>query len=689
MSTDYIDHMFEDFTGALATVIPGYAKRDGQVQLAHAVHDAIERRLVLLGEAPTGTGKTMAYLVPAIMQAVRMGRSVLVVTANKALQEQLIEKDLPLLAKALQVREGTTFSYALLKGRANYLCRREMTMFDSGAPMPGIGLEEIGEAQALSAWAVATVTGDQSDAPAAVSQRAWNVFSVTGERCMRRACPYYDTCFAERAAENADGATVVVVNYDLFFSKLLHTTDPMWSRFGTVIFDEAHEAANIARRCFGRELGLSHMNQLAGDIGKYLGDRGLAKQLRDTATSFFEDVARYALNMDTPRVCEANCVTTVEIVDVLDDVMRAAQGMCGCNTPGLCGTCSMRASIRDRATAFIEQIKEFAGQLNETTAYWIDKPADAGRTTLATVRLRAVPYRVGKYLSERIFQKYPAVICVSATLTSGGTFDFIREELGLVRNPIAPTITASTDLDDEDARVHSWQFALCGSNDQGANVIGLRVPSPFNFATQAKFIVPLGIPFPIPENEDIYNQKAAEAIKTLIKDCKGRTLALFTSWRRLKYVAERLQGNIDYPLLVQGDAPNKMLAHMFREQTDSVLLATKSFWVGLDIQGEALSCLVIDKLPLESFSDPLIDMMKQKHPETFWEDFYFPRAAIELAQGAGRLIRSTSDRGVFVLLDTRVIGKAYGGMMRRSLPFVGFSKNLADAGKFLSDRGGR
>jgi len=684
MSTDYIDHMFEDYTGALATVIPGYGKRASQVQLAHAVHRAIEDRRVLLGEAPTGTGKTMAYLVPAIMQAVRQGRSALVVTANKALQEQLIDKDLPLLAKAFRVREGLDFSYALLKGRANYLCQREMAMFDSGAPMPGINLDEIGEAQALSAWAVATPTGDQSDAPAAVSQRTWNVFSVSGDRCMRRACPYFKTCFAENAAENADGATVVVVNYDLFFSKLLHTTDPMWTRFGTVIFDEAHEAANIARRCFGRELGLTHINQLATDLGKYLGDRDLAKALRNTATSFFEDVARYALNMETPRVCEPDCVATIEIVDILDDVMRAAQGGCGCPTPSMCGTCSMRASVRERATTFIEQIKEFAGQLNETTAYWIDKPNDAGRVTLATVRLRAVPYRVGKHLSERIFRRYPSVICVSATLTSGGTFDFIREELGLTRDPIAPGITTGGDLADEEVRVHSWQFAMSGVNDQGANVIGLRVPSPFNFATQAKFIIPLGIPFPIAENEDVYNKKATEAIKTLIKDCKGRTLVLFTSWRRLKYAAEQLQGNIDYPLLVQGDAPNKMLAQMFREQTDSVLLATKSFWVGLDIQGEALSCLVIDKLPLESFDDPLVDMMKQRHPETFWDDFYFPRAAIELAQGAGRLIRSTSDRGVFVLLDTRVLAKAYGGMMRRSLPFVGFSKNLADAGRFLA-----
>lgn len=672
MSTDYINDMFDDHTGALAVAIPGYARRDGQVQLARAVHDAIGTNKVLLGEAPTGTGKTMAYLIPAIVNAVENQKKVLVVTANKALQEQLIEKDLPLLAKAFKVKDNITFSYALLKGRANYICQRELEMFNSGAPIPGLDLDGATEASALSAWAYTTITGDQSDAPAAVSQRTWNAFSVSGERCTRRACPYFQTCYAERAVDLASDATVVVVNYDLFFSKLIHGSDPMWREFGTVIFDESHEAANIARRSFGKEFGLTHINQLANDVSKYLGDPGLAKALRGVATGFFEEIVRYSLNMETPRVVEPDCVASIEIIDVLDDAMRAAKGGCGCGTtPTVCGTCSMRERVSERAKSYIELIKEFVGQTSDTTAYWIDKPADDARVTPGTVRLRAVPYRVGDHLVTRVFSQFPAVICVSATMTSGGTFDFIREELGLV---------GKTHDQGED-----WDFALHGTpGSSNSNVLGVRVPSPFNFDKQAKFIVPLGIPFPISENEAIYNQKATEAIARLIKDCKGRTLVLFTSWRRLKYVADKLQGNIDYPLLVQGDAPNKTLAMMFREQTDSVLLATKSFWMGLDVQGESLSCLVIDKLPLESFDDPLIDMMKQRHPDAFWNDFYFPRAAIELAQGAGRLIRSTSDRGVFVLLDARIIAKAYGGMMRRSLPFNGFSKNIADAGKFLA-----
>lgn len=678
MNTDYINDMFDDFTGALATVIPGYAKRDSQVQLALAIHEAIEKNLILLGEAPTGVGKTMAYLVPAIRHAVAEKKTVLVVTANKALQEQLVEKDLPLLRKAFDVSEGLTFSYALLKGRANYLCRNELQAIDSGIAPPGFSLQELDEVQALSSWVYTTETGDQSDAPPAVSQRAWNAVSVSGDRCARRACRFRETCFAERAINMATGAQIVVVNYDLFFSKLLYSDDDgKWSDFDVIIFDEAHEAANVARRCFGSELSLSHINQLASDISKFTGDRGLARQLRETGNSFFEDVMRYALNAETPRVCEPNPVATFEILDVLDYTMRASAGNCGsCDNPQRCGICSSRALTVRRATTYIEQIKEFSGQLNDSTAYWIDKPSDANRATPHTVRLRAVPYRVGEHLTSNVFCHYPTVICVSATMTSGGSFDFVREELGLVSPQIVTTSEDSAPPD-------TWKFGLYGQHSE-ANVVGIRVPSPFDFKKQAKFIVPLGIPFPIAENDAVYNHAATNAIKTLIHDCRGRTLALFTSWRRLKYVADQLEGNIEYPLLVQGTAPNKVLTYMFREQANSVLLATKSFWMGLDVQGESLSCLIIDKLPLESFDDPLIDMMKQRHPDTFWDDFYFPRAAIELAQGAGRLIRSVNDRGVFVLLDARILAKSYGGMMRRSLPFVGVSKTLSDAGRFLA-----
>lgn len=708
MNTSYIDDIFDDYTGALARLLPGYARREGQVRLAEAVDHAIENNSVLVGEAPCGTGKSFAYLAPAVVHAIRKKRPVLIVTANKALQEQLMEKDLPLLAQALTaIDPAFTFDYTLLKGRANYLCRNQMHAFDMGLPMPGFSLDDATEAHALSAWAMQTMSGEQADAPP-VALKVWNAFTVSGDRCERKSCSFYDHCFAEHALVNAERALVVVANYDLFFSKILYSGEAMWARFSTVIFDEAHEAPNIARRCFGSEIGYGHLSQLAGDVGKYFGDHGMARDLRQRAEKFFDEVMRYALKHDNePRIREKNCANSLEVVDILDDVMRAAKGNCGsCDNPARCKTCAQRTLMLKRAERYIKQIHEVMALHDDTTAYWIDKPSDYKRITAQTVRLKAVPYRVGRHLAENVFDRYPCTIAVSATLTTGNNFDFILDELGLRNNGTAGASTKrgrDVGIDDEETPVDDGDdtdeprtkaykprartFALYKSKTDTAatNVRGLQVRSPFNFATQAKMIVPANVPFPIAENDEIYNKTIAQHIDQLIRDMKGRTLILFTSWRRLQYVAEYLRdNNCEYPLLVQGELPNKTMTQMFRDQVDSVMLATKSFWIGLDVQGESLTCLVIDKLPLESFSDPLIDMMKEKHPNEFWDRFYYPRAAIELAQGAGRLIRSVNDKGVFVLFDLRILAKSYGGLMRRSLPFAGVSNQLADAGKFIN-----
>ena len=694
--SELIDRMFNDHTGYIAQAIPGYAKRTGQTILANAIEETLNTGGILLGEAPTGTGKTVAYLVPAIAHALKTNRSVLVVTANKALQEQLIEKDLPLLTEAFKSDDGTMFSYQLVKGRANYLCQRELALFDSGAPLPGLTADDIDLASALSAWGHGTITGDQSDAPAAVPQRVWNMMSVSGDRCSRSACVFQETCFADKPLRDAETATVVVANYDLFFSKLMFPgTDQFWFRFGAVIFDEAHDASEFARNNFGNEMGFNNFNQLASDITQFVGgDRRLARQVRDVAHAFFDGLARYSLNSDTPRVEEKHFISTQAICDVLDDVRQQAGTACPeCGGTIGCGTCAMRKRVHERAKLYSAFVEEFAAQGKASTAYWIEKPGDSSRITGTTVKMRSVPYDVGELLSKYVFSRYRSVICVSATLTSGGTFDFIRKELGLVlRAPKQIEANDREDADDEEVVEYApppvpektWKFALYSTpRPYGVNVTGLRVASPFDFAKQAKLIIPLHIPFPIPENGYSFIAAATDAIRKLIQDCRGRTLVLFTSWARLKYAAERLEVTIDYPLLVQGDAPNKALAQMFRNEPSSVLLATKSFWMGLDVQGESLSCLVIDKLPLESLGDPIIDMMKQQLGEKFWDDFYFPRAAIKLSQGAGRLIRAVDDRGVLVCLDQRLNVAKYGAMMRRSLPFVGFSKNLADAGKFL------
>lgn len=661
--TDYIEQIFADDTGILAALTPNYQRRDSQVDLARAIDAAITHGRVLLGEAPTGTGKSLAYLVPAVMRAVKSRKQVLIVTANKALQDQLIDKDLPLIRSVFQRLNATyTFSYALLKGRSNYVCQNLLKQFEEQSLLPGLNPTptQLNEILSLTLWATTTSTGDQADAPANVSSRVWGAFSVSAERCNRGSCAYKKHCFAEHAIDEATAANVLVLNYDLFFYKIKNDPGAFWAGVEAVIFDEAHEAPNIARRCFGEEISLGKFSDLAYDIGRAFGDAMLARDLRRTSQAFMDEVATYAAdpkNAKTPRVPEGaiDPIPANDLIEVLIQIKQRASSHCPqCGNTG-CGTCAFSRQIAMRTAALANGIEQFTSKQDSRTAYWIDHPGSHVRATGSTVKIRAVPYRIGTHI-EAIAANAPSLIAVSATMTSAKSFKYISEEYGLT----------------------DWTTGPVGSD---ADVWALQTPTPFNYAKQAKLIVPLGIPWPIRENGDLFDKAMVKAIEQLVHDCKGRTLVLFTSNYRLQYAADNLQ--IDYPLLVQGTMPNKQLAQMFRDDTHSVLLATKSFWTGLDVQGESLSCLIIDKLPLESLSDPLIDMMKTNHPDKFWNEFYYPRAAIELAQGAGRLIRSIDDKGVCVILDSRLIGKWYGNIMLRSLPFVGYSKELADAGKFL------
>lgn len=663
--TDYIEQIFADHTGVLAALSPSYQRRDSQVTLARAIDEAIKNGRVLLGEAPTGTGKSLAYLVPAVMRAIKSRKQVLIVTANKALQDQLIDKDLPLIRRVFsRLNAAYTFSYALLKGRANYVCKNLVTQFEEKS-LPGIPETQLDEVLSLTLWAATTDSGDQADAPAGISPRIWNTFSVSGDRCARASCAYKKHCFAERAIDAATAANVVVLNYDLFFYKIKNDPAAFWKSVEAVIFDEAHEAPNIARRCFGEEIGMGKFSDLAYDVGRAFGDRHLAKAIRQTSDDFLEAVATYASDPKNraPRVpqgaLDAADHLVNDLIETLGHVKNRGSAPChDCNNQG-CGTCFYARQIAARANNLSKSVYEFTSKQSPSIAYWIERPSSNVRSTSSNVKIRAVPYQIGPYL-EAVAKDAPSLIAVSATMTAAGSFKYICDEYGLL----------------------DWNTGDVGSD---ASVWTLQTPTPFNYAEQAKLIIPMGIPWPVEPYKDQSDEAVVKAIERLVHDCKGRTLVLFTSNYRLKYVAENIQ--IDYPLLVQGTMPNKQLAQLFREDTHSVLLATKSFWTGLDVQGESLSCLIIDKLPMESFSDPLIDMMKTNHPDTFWAGFYYPRAAIELAQGAGRLIRSVNDKGVCVVLDGRLMrecGKSYAHTFLRSLPFDGYSKEIADAGKFLN-----
>lgn len=675
-SVEYVVEQAFGSGGLIAKHKPDYVKREGQIALATEIGNTLEDGAILLAEGATGVGKSVAYLIPSIHYAIKSKSNVLVVTANKALQDQLIEKDLPLLQTALA--DTLPFTFSSLKGRSNYLCQREMTMYEDKTRtsvgttmMPSMIGQTSGpmlwpdenlatEGEALIAWgsALPAPSGERSDAPSGISDKAWRLLSVSAENCDRGNCPHYETCFAEKAGDKARTCNIVVVNYDLLFSKLMHSKDPLWKQFKVAVLDECHEAAGIARRCFTVEISDASFRALARTLTDRIGKHDLAKAIRDAIGPFFERMSDYAQGVRGARIEDPNFIDISNITEVLQDVLDNVKARCGgCIEGELCGNCNDRMRVRSRAEELSTHLTEFVAQSNDQVAYWLDKGADHGKVSGLTVKLCAAPYDVREHLREMVFNKFESVICTSATMTSGGTFDFIRGELGL------DTVALN-------ARVET-----------------IRVASPFDYAKQAKFVIPLGIPFPTKENEAAFDDATVKALKQLIHECKGRLLALFTSRKRLNYVADRLTDQINYPLLVQGkDGQNKLLAQMFRDQTDSVLLATKSFWTGLDISGEALSCLVIDKLPFESFDDPFVDMWKKKKPDRFFDSYYVPRAAITLAQGAGRLIRSVDDVGVFVLLDQRIKAYKYGRAFLASLPFKGYSEDISAAGKFLDGK---
>lgn len=694
---DYIDQVFSA-SGALRQHLPNYEDRPGQADLTRAVHRALAHNGRLLAEGPCGVGKSITYLLPAIERAVTKDARTLVVTANKALQEQLIEKDLPMLREVL---DGTLppFRFCLVKGRGNYLCKRNFAMRDpdtarswdtpenpraipGGMDWPsGVNEDYI---DALCAWAMVTTTGDRADVGYNVPDKLWHAASVSPDDCDRSACPYFEDCFAEVAGNVVERAHIVVANYDLLYYKLQYSYDPAWTSFDTLVMDEAHEAPEIARRCFGYEMTQFAIRRLASAFADRLGEREVAKLVRDSAGRFFEDVVDYAtelycptcdrsypagtkqcvdaahgrlgLRHNEPRLHQPGFVDAEPLLEALSEAAHAAKRFCPDHADGdaddyevrHCKDCSLLAKLQERATTLMKDLREYVGQTDDNKVYWIDRPTDGNRLTGWTVKLRGAPYDVSALLDKTIYSKFGSIVAMSATMTSGGQFDYIERELGI----------------------------------KGGET--LRIPSPFDYKHQARFVIPYGIPFPTRENEGLFDQAAATAVEKLVNDCQGRVLALFTTRRRVEYVYEHLQSRVSYPVYAQGvDFTNKQLADMFREQTDSVLLATRSFWMGLDVQGEALSCLVIDKLPFSTFADPFVDMMKARHPATFWNDYYVPRAVLALCQGAGRLIRSREDRGVFVLLDQRLKTNKYGQAFLRSLPFDGFSHNLDDAGAFL------
>jgi ATP-dependent DNA helicase DinG len=609
--------------GRLAEVLDGYEARDEQAELARAVAEALEAGEHLLAEAATGTGKSLAYLVPALAS----GRRVVVATATKALQAQLLAKDVPTAAAVL----GRDVRVALLKGRHNYVCRKALHGFELLGSSLLPRAEDAEAFDRLRPWMDSTETGDRAELEVEPPETLWAELAVGADGCLGRRCAFAGTCFSEAARRRAREADLVIVNHALYFADLgireqLDTS--ILPEHEAVVFDEAHRLEEAAA------------NWLGGGVSRH----GLGRLLRDVE-----------------RGCrEAGVAPPARAAD---RVRRAGAGLIREVAPGA-GRRRLRQPPLVKGRALSERLTELAGAIagaGEELDLLARRALDAGwqvRACLEADELDRVvwaepdgvywaPVDVSRALHDGLWLDGPTALLVSATLTVEGDFSFVRDRLGL----------------------------------RGARE--LQVGSPFDFAEQALLYLPAGLPDPRSPGAVA---AVAEEAAALCEVSAGRALVLTSSYRTLEAVAARLRATVAHELLVQGEAPRERLLERFRDVVDSVLVATGTFWQGVDVPGESLSLLVIDKLPFQPPDDPLVEARCERiaaEGGDWFADYALPSAVLQLRQGFGRLIRTRSDRGVVCLLDPRVRTRTYGRAFLASLPPCRVVEHREDVREFL------
>ncbi|HWW94917.1 MAG TPA: ATP-dependent DNA helicase [Vicinamibacteria bacterium] len=626
--------------GLLANALPGYEERPAQGRLSEAVGRVLGDGGLLLAEAGTGTGKTLAYLLPAV----ELGRRVVVSTGTKNLQEQLLSKDLPLLARAL----GRDLSVAVMKGRGNYLCLLRFRSFTQAGSFRRP--DEIPLFRAVEAWAPATVTGDRgevADLPDSVD--FWREISAASENCIGQSCPEFDPCWITRMRQRALEADLVVVNHHLLCADLAvkdgsygHVIPP----YDTVILDEAHLLEDVATQYFGLQVSSHRVDDLCRDAERELKAakldarevRAEVEAVRDRSERVFSLLAqgqgrRLGPDWMTARMAEESGALFSRLVGLRTALLALP------DRPEPLTGLATRAQVLAAELAFVLRAED------DDHVYFVE-------TRGRGVFLKATPIDVSQRLKELLFDQVRAAVLTSATLAVDGGFEYVKARLGL---------EAAEEL---------------------------LLPSPFRFETQAIFYVPRRMPEP---QSPLFVERAAEEVVSLVQQNRGRAFVLFTSHANMNRVAEQIAGRLDYPLLIQGEAPKPVLLETFKNTPGAVLLATASFWQGVDVVGDQLSCVIIDKLPFASPGDPVvaarIERLRSRGGNPF-ADYQVPVAILMLKQGLGRLIRSAADRGVLAVLDSRLVEKSYGQRFLASLPPARLVHDLGEVERFLG-AGGR
>jgi ATP-dependent DNA helicase DinG len=621
--------------GLLSRTHPAYEFRRGQLQMAQAVEQAITERRHLIVEAGTGTGKTLAYLMPAI----RSGKRVIISTGTKNLQEQLFYKDVPFLEQVLFPDGNRKLSVCYMKGRSNYLCRKKL--YDLTDQPVLSGLDEIEQYRAIAAWEQTTQTGDRAElATLPEASALWHKLDARADTCIGQKCSSWEKCFITEMRRRAAESDIVIVNHHLFFADLGIKQQAegapdagILPDAGIVIFDEAHELEDVAGSYFGISVSAARCEELARDIEGFLQRThaytsslsGAIKSLRERSAFFFsllpEGDGRFAFE-NRREFLEEN---GDEFIGLRQALIRIASEIE--NLP----------SKPEEAFAFVRRSQELHVQLafvleqeDTNTVFWIERRR-IGREK-QHVSLQATPIDVGPVLREALWSQLETAVLTSATLAVGGSFDYIRSRLGV---------------------------------EYARDVI---LPSHFDYQNQALFYVPPDLPDP---RTPQFGPRAAEIIRKLLEITRGRAFVLFTSYAQMRDIYQRLLGEVEFPMLLQGDAPKSALLEEFRATPNCVLFATSSFWQGVDVQGEQLSCVIIDRLPFAVPSDPVVaarvKAVDAGGGNAFFE-YQVPSAVITLKQGFGRLIRSLHDRGLLALLDNRILKKQYGRVFVESLP---------------------
>jgi ATP-dependent DNA helicase DinG len=607
----------------LAAALPEFELREPQRDMAGAVAHVFKEGGELLVEAGTGTGKTLAYLIPAVLS----GQRVVVSTGTKNLQEQLFYKDIPLVRKALSI----PFSACLMKGRGNYLCLSRHAQFSM---QPSFRFfDEATHFDTLNRWAAITETGDRSEITGAPERMDfWQTISARSDNCVGKDCPDFDRCYVTRLRQTAAESEIIVVNHHLLFADLIvreGSFGEVIPDYDHLILDEAHQLEDVATHYFGLTVSSARIEELVRDAesawdtratGRHLeGARVELRRLRHAGQLLFEafrsNEERYRLkpNIQTPEQEHAYQIFTKHLQTVRSELTAIPN-------PD-----ESTLALARRAAAIETELETILTVADPESVSWCEL-RDRSRA------FRASPIHVAPMLESMLFSQKRTVVMTSATLTVENSFDYVSSRLGVAS---------------EKCQVLS---------------------SPFDFRQQALLYVPRRMPAP---REPAYLERAVEEIRALLTASRGRAFVLFTSFANLHAVRRAIEGELPYPFFVQGEAPRGELLERFRATEGAVLLGTSSFWEGVDVMGDGLSCVIVDKLPFAVPNDPLVSARIDRVETSGGSGFHgyqVPMAILTLKQGLGRLIRSRSDRGVVAILDSRIVKMSYGRRFLASLP---------------------